>query len=72
MRNMTPLALEDDQVYDSVVAAKRNPTRSRLRSVRSSVLHGMPSLRRGGASGRQPFAAAVFSDNERKALNPRV
>lgn len=67
MRNLTPLALEDDQVYDSVVAAKRNPTRSRLRSVRSSVLQACQAYA-AAAPAVDSLAAAVLSDNERKAL----
>lgn len=38
MHNLTPLALDDAQVFDNIAAAKRNPTRAHLTTIRAGVV----------------------------------
>lgn len=67
MHNVTPPALDDEQVFDAIAAAKRKPTKSHLRSVRGPVLEAYQAYA-AVAPRVEQVAAVTVSDDERKAL----
>lgn len=67
MHNVTPPALDDERLFDDIVDAKRDPTKARLRSVRSSVLQAYQAYR-AAAPEVERVLGATLSREEREAL----